>query len=222
MEITWLAHSCFRLRSNNITLLTDPFPSDIGASMEGNGDPNIVTVSNSHPNHSHWKDIKSSYQLLDGPGEYAVSGIYIRGILTPGQPDNPTEHRNTAYFIEMEGLNLCHLGDMSALVTDRQVNELTPVDVLFVPAGGGCTLEPGRLGQVIQTLSPRLVVPMHYMVPGLKIELGSVDSFLREMGHRQEEEPQARLNVTSTNLPAETKVVLLRPTGLPRQAPSQR
>ena len=209
MEITWLAHSCFRLRSNDVTVLTDPFPDSIGA-MVGQIQPTIVTVSNRHPNHSHVADLQGDFHLIDGPGEYAISGVYIRGIMTPLELGEPPESRNTAYFLEMEGLRLCHPGDLSTIFSGQHVDEVTPVDVLFAPAGGGCTLEINRIRELIQTLSPRLVVPMHYKVPGIAIELGELDPFLREMGTKAEE-PQPRLSVTATSLPAETRVVVLRP-----------
>ena len=212
MEITWLAHSCFRLRSNDVTVLTDPFPDSIGATM-GQVQPTIATVSNRHPNHSHVADLQGDFHLIDGPGEYAISGVYIRGVMTPLNPEEPLEGRNTAYFMEMEGLRLCHPGDLNATFLGQHVGEVTPVDVLFAPAGGHCTLELNRIGDLIQALSPRLVVPMHYKVPGISIELGHLDPFLREMGTKAEE-PQSRLSVTATSLPAQTRVVVLRPVGV--------
>ena len=212
MEITWLAHSCFRLRGANVTILTDPFPSSIGGSV-GQVEPTIVTVSNKHPNHSHLEGLEGDFRLLEGPGEYAISGVYIRGIMTPSGAQDPPQHRNTAYFFEMDGLRLCHLGDLAGVLSDQHVEELTPLDVLFLPVGGNCTLELDRVGGIVQALEPRIVVPMHYRVPGTTVELGSLDPFLREMGIR-EAEPQPRLTVTATSLPAETTVVVLRATGI--------
>ena len=213
MDITWLAHSCFRIRSANTTILTDPFPSSLGGTVEE--EPGIVTVSNMHPNHSNVSGLSGDVRLIDGPGEYAIGGIYVNGIMTSAapEPDALPPPRNTAYLFEMEGLRLCHLGDLAGPLSDKHVDELSPMDVLFVPVGGRCTLPLNRLSVAIRRLEARIVIPMHYKVPGAYVDLDGLDLFLRDMGIR-EVEPQARLNVTATNLPAETTVVVLKATAI--------
>ena len=216
MEITWLAHSCFRLRGAEVTVLTDPFPDSIGGRL-GTIQPTIVTISHQHPNHNRWQGLVDDFRLIEGPGEYAISGVYIKGIMTPPGREDAPEKRNTAYFMEMDGLSLCHLGDLSSSISSLDVDELTALDILFVPAGGACTFDIGQTGEIIQALNPRIVIPMHYKVPGLTVELADLDPFLREMGVR-EAEPQPRLNVTTSNLPAETRVVILRPLAIASRA----
>ena len=209
MEITWLGHSCFRLRTGDLAIITDPFPASLGLPM---GEPQAVavTVSHDHPNHSHWQAVKGDPRVLRGPGEYELSGIYITGIMTPAGEGDPEGKRNTAYLIEMENLKLCHLGDVSSPLSTRQVEELTPLDVLFLPAGGICTVGIPRAVEMVQRLSPKVVVPMHYSLPGLGTALNPLDGFLKEMGLK-DLEPQPRLNITATSLPAELRVVILAP-----------
>jgi len=209
LEITWLGHSCFRLRTGDLAIITDPFPASLGLPM---GEPQAVavTVSHDHPNHSHWQAVKGDPRVLRGPGEYELSGIYITGIMTPAGEGDPERKRNTAYLIEMENLKLCHLGDVSSPLSTRQVEELTPLDVLFLPAGGICTVEIPRAVEMVQRLSPKVVVPMHYSLPGLGTALSPLDGFLKEMGLK-DLEPQSRLNITATSLPAELRVVILAP-----------
>ena len=213
MDITWLGHSCFRLRGTSATILTDPFPDSLGGSVTRvESDPNIVTVSNGHPNHSHLTALESGFRLMEGPGEYGVSGVYIRGFMTPAapKPDELPPPRNTAYLFEFDNLRVCHLGDLSAVLPNNMVDELSPMDVLFIPVGRGCTLELDHVAAVIRQMEARIVVPMHYKVPGVDVELDGVDPFLREMGLR-DVETQPRFSVTATSLPAETRVVALRP-----------
>ena len=213
MDVTWLGHSCFRLRGTSATILTDPFPDSLGGSVaQVEADPNIVTVSSSYPNHSHISAINAGYRLMEGPGEYGVSGIYVRGFMTPasaGLSEAPPP-RNTAYLFEFDDLRVCHLGNLSAPLPNNMVDELSPMDLLFVPVGGGCTLALDNVAAVIRQLEARIVVPMHYRVHGAAGNLAELDPFLREMGLREVEE-QPRLSVTATSLPAETRVVVMRP-----------
>ena len=211
MEITWLGHSCFRLRSDEIAVVTDPFPDSIGLDI---GEPLAlaVTVSNQHENHSYWQGVDGNPKVLRGPGEYELSGIYITGIMSLRGEGDPEDKRNTIYLIELDNLRLCHLGDVSNVLSTGQVEELTPVDILFVPAGGICTVEIPQALEMIQRLEPRIVIPMHYGLPSLRVDLGPLDMFLREMGLR-DVQPQARLNITATTLPPEMRVVILEPLG---------
>ena len=211
MEITWLGHSCFRLRSDGAVVVTDPFTDSIGLNM---GQPGAlaVTVSHVHENHSNSQAVQGDPMVLRGPGEYELSGIYVTGSLTPRAEGDPDDKRNTAYLVEMENLKLCHLGDVSSVLSTRQVEELTPVDVLFLPVGGVCTVEPAQAREMVQRLEPRIVIPMHYGIPGLRVELKGLEVFLREMG-LADLQPQARLNVSISSLPPELRVVILEPQG---------
>ena len=217
MELVWLGHSCFRLRTDTQIVITDPFSEGIGLSI-GDVEAMAVTVSHPHPNHSNWQQVGGEPRVLDGPGEYELSGIYITGVMTPSGEGDPPSKRNTAYVLEMENLRLCHLGDVSGALATRQVDALSPVDVLLVPAGGGCTVGVGQAVEMVRRLDPRLVVPMHYRLPGLTGSLGGIEPFLRELGLRQAE-PQARLNVTATSLPPEMRVVVLEAQGVRVQQP---
>ena len=207
MEITWLGHSSFRLRSGDLAVVTDPFPDSIGLQL---GDPQAlaVTVSHDHPNHCNWQGVQGDPKVLRGPGEYELAGIYITGIMTPPGEDDPEGKRNTAYLIEIENLRICHLGDVSSPLSTRHVEEFTPVDLLLLPVGGVCTVEISQAVEMLRSLTPRMVIPMHYGVPGVRTGLRGLDPFLGEMGLR-DTQPQPRLNVTASNLPQELRVVVL-------------
>ncbi len=216
MEIVWLGHSCFRLRAGASVILTDPFPEGIGLSM-GGAEALAVTISHLHPNHSNWRGVGGEPKLLDGPGEYELAGIYVMGVMTPAGEGDPPGRSNTAYLIEMDNVRICHLGDVSSPLATRQVEALTPVDVLLAPASGGSTVGASQAVEMARNLEPRIVVPMHYRPPGGPGPLGDGGAFLRELGLR-DAEPQARLTVTATSLPAEMRVVVLEPQGIPVQS----
>ena len=213
MEITWLGHSSFRLRSGNTTLITDPFPESLGVSMPAAlTEAQVATVSNTHPNHSASGLLKGDPTLLDGPGEYEVASLYIKGIRTLlAQPPSEEEEGtpwNTIFTVEMEGMLVCHLGDLGGPLLSRQLEELSSPQVLLVPVGGHCTLTSAEAADIVNVIAPRMVIPMHYQMPGVKADLDGLAPFLKELGVKAPE-PQSRLNVTRANLPDELQVVVL-------------
>ena len=207
MEITWLGHSCFRLRSDEFVVLTDPFPLSLGLKPDARPST-VVTISNTHPNHSSVEDLVGEPKVFSAAGEYEFSGISVRGVMTPLPPDTATDQRNVAYSIEVDGINICHLGDISQPLSTRHVDELSPVDVLLVPTGGGCTLDLDQVLQLMQDLGPKVVIPMHYSVPPVGASLQGADVFLSRMG-LSEVQAQPRLVVTASNLSPDMRVVLL-------------
>ena len=207
MEITWLGHSALQLRGTQVTLITDPYADTLGLSL-GQREADVVTVSNSHPNHSNTDAIDGSPRVIRGPGEYEIANFYISGIATRGRDHDGERQVNTVYIYRAEGLTLCHLGDLSANLSAAEVNELSQADVLFAPAGGVCTLDVPRIAQLVRTIEPRILVPLHYRYEGVNVELEPLEKLLSEFGIT-ELSPQPRLNVTATNLPAELRVTAL-------------
>lgn len=209
MDVTWLGQSCFRLRGKNAAAITDPFPPAIGPKLRLEG--NVVTVSHPHENHSHVASVKDAY-VIEGPGEYEVAGIAVRGLPTYHDAQQGAEHgRNTVYVIELDDVRVCHLGDLGHKLDDRALEAIGNVDVLLVPVGGGATLDGAKAAEVVRQVEPRYVVPMHYGHPSLHTELAPVERFLNEMGV-PESEAQNRLSIqASSSSEGETKVVVLEP-----------
>ena len=162
-----MGHSCFRIRSDETSIITDPYPPSIGLELREPA-PTLATFSHRHPNHSCREALAGDPRVLDGPGEYELSGIYVTGVMTPKSAGDPPSKRNTAYLFEIERLRVCHLGDVSARLTPRQVQELSPLDILLIPVGGGCTIDAPGAAEMVRALGPRVVVPMHYRLPGLR------------------------------------------------------
>jgi L-ascorbate metabolism protein UlaG (beta-lactamase superfamily) len=203
MEITWLAHYSFRLRSGDVSVLTDPY----GASMGGSApdfEPSIVTISCNRPEQSSKERLQGKFLLIDGPGEYSSAGVNVQGVMTPLPTEGTLKDRNTAYVFGIEGVNVCHLGNLQMPLAEKQTQALTPVDVMLAPATSSEWLGMDRMAQLIRSMSPKIVVPMGYKASGEGLE-----GFLKAMGAK-DLEPQPRLHVTPTNMPGEMRVVLLR------------
>ena len=192
--------------------MTDPYGRSLGLTL-GKQTANIVTVSHDTPNHAAVDAIGGDPRPVRGPGEYEIAGVMITGVATPGERAPGAHGKNTAYLIELDDLTVCHLGDLGKTLNAEQIEALKDPDVLLIPAGGECTISPTEAAEVVSQLEPKLVVPMHYALPGIAIKLDAVDRFCREMG-AQEVRPQPKLTVTRSSLPDEATVVILETTSV--------
>ncbi len=208
VEITWLGHSCFRLKGRRISVITDPYPPDLGYSM-GKQTADIVTVSHPHPSHSFSSAIGGPPKISSGPGEYEIGGVLILGVSSFHDNEGGlNKGKNTIYFMEIDEVSVCHLGDLGHVLTTTQTAELDNADVLLLPVGGVSTINAAIAAEVVRQLEPKIVIPMHYKTPVLKRELEPLENFLKEVGVEQVV-PQPKLSVTRTNLPETTKVIVL-------------
>lgn len=209
MDIDWYGQSCFRLREGNVTIVTDPHDKSIGYTLPRLR-ADIVTVSHDAPGHANAAAVKGEPKVLTRPGEYEIKGIFVTGIQTwrgPGAHGEAKEE-NTVFVFEFDDLTVCHLGDLSRVLTQAQVESMPNVDVLMVPVGGGSALDADKAAEVIAQLEPRLVIPMHYLTPYVNLPLDPLSKFLKEMGVA-DQLPQDSLRVTRSQLPEETQVVVL-------------
>jgi L-ascorbate metabolism protein UlaG (beta-lactamase superfamily) len=169
----------------------------------------IVTVSHPDPSHSYNEGISGEYRLVKGPGEYEISGVLMLGITTYHDAiKGQSKGKNTVYLMEVDGVAICHLGDIGHVLADNQVEELGKVDILMVPVGGVSTINASMAAEIVRKLEPKAVLPMHYKTPKTNRDLEPVENFLKEMGLTQVE-TRPKYTVTRSNLPLSTQVILL-------------
>jgi L-ascorbate metabolism protein UlaG (beta-lactamase superfamily) len=216
LDVTWLGHACFRLRGRGAAVVTDPYPPAVGLKL-GRMDAEVVTVSHEHENHSYTQLVRDGAYEIHGPGEYEVAGVSVVGVPTYHDSEKGARHgRNTVYLIEIDDVRICHLGDLGHKLDDAEAEGVASPDVLLVPVGGHSVMNGAQAAEVVRQLEPRYVVPMHYAIPGLKVELDPVDRFLKEMGVTASE-AQPKLSVQKSSVTEyETKVVVLEPKAEPR------
>ena len=211
MELTWLGHSCFRLRGKDATLITDPPSPATGYSL-GRITADIVTISHQHVGHNYVKGIGGDPKVVSGPGEYEISQILITGVQTFHDDEKGRRlGRNTAYLITMDEIQICHLGDLGTVLDDNAQEALSGADVLLVPVGGGNSLNAGQAAEVVAQIEPRIIVPMHYATPNYRpgeVMLDPLDTFCHEMGVEMTE-PLPKAVITKATLPGETQVLIL-------------
>jgi len=204
VDVTWLGHGCFRLRGRGAAVVTDPYPPAIGLKL-GRMDAEVVTISHEHDNHNYTQIVR------DGAYDSVI------GVPTYHDAEKGAKHgRNTVYLIEIDDVRICHLGDLGHKLEDAEAEAVSSPDVLLVPVGGNTAMNAAQAAEVVRQLEPRYVVPMHYAIPGLKLQLEPIDRFLKEMGVAASE-PQPKLSVQKSSVSEyETKVVVLEPKAEPK------
>jgi len=208
MEITWLGHSCFRIKGSRTTLITDPYSPELGYSL-GKQEAQIVTISHQHPGHSYIQGIKGEPKAITGPGEYEVGGVLIIGMKTYHDDEKGGKRgKNTIYLIQIDELSICHLGDLGHTLTTEQIEDIDNIDVLLLPVGGVSTIDASKAAAIVRQLEPKAIIPMHYKTAALKRTLEPVDLFIKEMGIK-EINSQPKISFNKTNIPASTQVFLL-------------
>lgn len=210
MEITWYGHSCFRITERGMaSVVTDPFDSDVVGYSPLKLKGEIVTISCDHPGHNFAKAVKSEPYIVTGPGEYEVGGVFITGIQTNGHKKNEEEKHNTLYLIDFGNLTIAHLGELTSVPSQSDVEGLGTINIALVPVGDGSSLNAAKAAEVISLLEPNIVIPMHYGMPECNMELDPLAKFLKEMGINQKETMESFKVTSAINLPEETDVVIL-------------
>ncbi len=181
-EFRWFGHNCFRIRAREATVLTDPVGRGTGYVLPKQT-ADVVTISHEHPGHVNLDAVKPEFATLRGPGEYEVHDVFVTGIRTYHDEARGAERGyNTVYLIELEGMVICHLGDLGHALTEEQAEAMAGCDVLLVPAGGGSVLDPAGAVEVIGQLEPKIVIPMQYATPIGDTDLGGVEAFSKLLG----------------------------------------
>ncbi len=207
MDITWLGHSCFRIKGKEVNLITDPYDATLGYSWPKSS-ANIVTITHDHPGHSNAVGVEGNPRVVNRPGEYEIKNVFIIGFPTfHDAAQGANRGRNIIYLMEMEDMRLCHLGDIGHTPSPKQIEELSGIDVLFAPVGGVSTIDAKTAAEIVRLLSPKIVIPMHYQTD-VTNWLEPLEKFTQGMGLR-EIVPQPKLTVTKSNVPPETRVVIL-------------
>ncbi|TSC63222.1 MAG: hypothetical protein G01um1014106_541 [Parcubacteria group bacterium Gr01-1014_106] len=227
MHISWLGLSAFKLETKDAVLVLDPYgPSVAPRPLRAKAD--IVTTSNPHsPAHGYLDGIIGEPFVIDHPGEFEVKGVFIHGIPVGGSAsthgdrvggtqgkrpatDGETASEPTLFTFDHEGLRLVHVGDLRAVPASDILESLNGVDILFLPVGGGDTLDAEAAMRVVNAMEPRVVVPMHFRQDGWKVteKLQPVSAFLREIGSSKID-PVERFSVKKRDLSGEETTVVL-------------
>jgi L-ascorbate metabolism protein UlaG (beta-lactamase superfamily) len=213
MQIKWLGHASFLITSDaGIRIITDPYEAG-GDLKHGriNESADIVTVSHDHFDHNNVAAVKGSPEVVKGAGTKEVKGISFKGVSSLHDEAGGTlRGENTVICFEVDGIRVCHLGDLGHQLSDKQVAEVGDVDVLIIPVGGYFTIDAKVATGLSRRLKPGVIIPMHYKNEKCSFPIAGVDDFLRG------KDAVTRLDGSEVEfkreeLPSSTQIIVLRP-----------
>ena len=212
MNISWYGQSCFKLQSKDVILITDPFDKKTGLKPPF-GAADIVTVSHDHYDHNNFQTLKNNPFLVDSAGEYEIKKVTVRGIESYHDNMNGKERgSNVIYVIEMEDITICHLGDLGQnSLQDKQLEKIGPIDILLIPIGGVSTIDWKESNNIISQIEPRIIIPMHYKIPGVAgdlLKLDDINNFSKEHGISPNDAID-KFNIRKKDLPQEKAQVTI-------------
>ena len=182
--------------------MIDPFSKDIGLKPPRIKDDLVITTHD-HYDHHDLEGINPEAFLIEHPGEYERKGVSVWGIQSFHDNAKGAERGlNTIYIIKAEDITLCHLGDLGQEeLTDAQVEAIGDVDALMIPVGGKYTIDYKQAVHVVGQIEPKIIIPMHYKVSGLSVDLEGPEKFIKEVGLTPEK--LDKLKLAKKTLPAE-------------------
>ena len=208
MQIEWMGHACFLVTgSSGVKVLTDPFDEKVGYPLP-KVEVDVVTVSHQHFDHNATQLLPGKPAVVEEPGRHTAAGIEIRGVASFHDPDRGAKRgTNTIFVISLDGLQICHLGDLGHKLSAEQVAEIGAVDILCVPVGGFYTIDARLARETVDQLKPAVVLPMHYKFSSsVELPIAPVEDFLQ---YYPGAEKQKALVVDKASLPKEPRVVVL-------------
>ena len=215
MKIKWLGHSSFLITSDaGVKIITDPYEAAyIAGDGPGYGEikesADIVTITHGHTDHNNVSTVRGNPEVVKGTTR--SKEMEFKGISTyHDEAGGRQRGENTILCFEVDGVRICHLGDLGHQLNDKQVAELGKIDVLLIPTGGFYTIDAKVATQICNQLKPKVIIPMHYKTDKCGFPIAGVDEFL------QGKQDVTRLDTSEVEfkqgkLPATTRIIVLKP-----------
>ncbi|MFB3885159.1 MAG: MBL fold metallo-hydrolase [Thermodesulfobacteriota bacterium] len=185
MKIKWYGHSAFLITSDQgVKIITDPYESGAYGGQLSYGQikdrADVVLTSHDHADHNDPKSLPGSPEIVKGSGSKTVKGISIKGISTYHDPSKGSERgANTIFSLAVDGIRICHLGDLGHILSEKELAEIGPVDILLIPVGGYFTIDAKEATRVAEQIKPKVLIPMHFKTEKCGFPITPVEDFLK-------------------------------------------
>jgi len=220
MQIQWQGHACFRIRGSSVCVVTDPYTPEVaGLSPLREPADLVIMSSDDDPFHSDAADVPGNPLILDAleiarnGGSRQACGLQFDAIETQESLVHKKEPgENAMYAFTVDGVRVGHMGDVGNPLTPEQIEFLRGVDVLLALTGGPVTIELDDLDTALRAVQPKIVIPMHYKIPNLKLNILGLEAFTgRYPAERVEVRSTSEIDLTSETLPSAMRIVALQP-----------
>jgi len=214
MKIRWYGHAAFLITTDEGTkIIIDPYePGAFGGQLSYGkikDQADIVLISHDHADHNDTTDLPGTPQLVKGSGLKTLKGISLKGVSTYHDPSKGSERgANTIFTLKVNQIQLCHLGDLGHLLSDKELAEIGPVDILLIPVGGFFTIDPKEATRVAEQIKPKILIPMHFKTEKCGFSIAPLEDFLK--GKTNIKRPKAsETTFDKATLPQQMEIVVL-------------
>ena len=211
MKLKWLAHASFLITADDGTrIITDPYATGEGFRHDAiTESADIVTVSHEHGDHNNTAAVKGNPQVVRDNAE--VKGITFKAVPTAhDDKDGDERGKNNIYCFQVDGIRVCHMGDLGHLLTDNQVVEVGKVHVLLIPVGGFFTIDAKTAQMVAEQVRARVIIPMHYKTEKMDLPISDIEGFLKDKDNVSRLD-SSEVAFTRAELPTGPQIMVLKP-----------
>ncbi len=211
MKIKYLAHAAFLITSESgVRIVTDPYETSPGLKHgEIKETADIVIVSHEHGDHNNVAAVRGNPKAVRGNAE--IKGIRIKAVPAAHDDKGGSQRgKDTIFCFEVDGVNICHAGDLGHVLSEEQVKAIGKVDVLMIPVGGFFTIDAKTATKVGEQLKPKVIIPMHYKTDKLDFPITGVDEFTKGKGNVTRSN-SSEIELKAGTLPAVTQITVLKP-----------
>lgn len=209
MQIFWHGMTSIRIEvkqgDSEATLLTDPYSNETGLRFPRTAEPDLLVLSHQDRKRFNIEGVGGKPFVIADPGEYEVKGIFVRSIQDPKV--GTEAQRAMVYRFDAEGMSVGFIGGLKRQLTAEEIEALGDIDILLIPVGGGSVLDAKAATEMINTIEPRIVVPICFDTPGLKESLGGVEPFCKQMACTRQD--ATKLKIAKKDLPVEDMQVVV-------------
>jgi len=217
MKIKWLGHACFLFTSaKGLKIITDPYKSGDPINYgEINESADVILISHEHFDHNYPAAVKGTPTIIKTTGISEAKGIKFNGIAAFHDDTNGSQRgKNTIFVFEIDGIRVCHLGDLGHVPDKKLIGEIGKVDILFVPVGGLYTIDGNTATEVISKLSPKVAIPMHFLTLRLDAskfgQVSGPENFLKGKNNVRRLDT-SEIDINAETLPALTQIIVCKP-----------
>ena len=211
MKIKWLGHASFLIKSDKgITIITDPYNVYGGIQYSPiNESADIVTISHGHGDHNNSKAIQGNPAVITAAGTREIKGITVRGFNSYHDDEQGSKRgSNIMFCFTVDSINICHCGDLGHTLSQNQLSDIGPIDIILVPVGGNFTVNAGQAAEVIRLIKPKVIIPMHYKNEKCSLPISTLEEFTKGKNNVRELSSN-EIEFTMGSLPQKTEIIVL-------------